>query len=139
MDEKTENFLLYAIADDWTPLNDFDVLVARLEPDNYSRAYVLDVMRDLGERGLIRFGSFTAPVRPWTAWDVPVAESIARVANGYNGEPGYLQIADGEIYVNEVLRAEITEAGLARLRQLGDPYDKYGDPWIDDPYSRADP
>ncbi|WP_157103860.1 hypothetical protein [Nocardia harenae] len=139
MNEKAEHFLLHAISDDWTSLSEFDVILAKLEPEKYSRQFVLDSIRDLGERGLIRFGSFSAPIRPWTPWDMTVTEAVDRIANGYGNKVGYLDLADDEIYMSELLRAEITDSGRARLHQLGDPYDKYGDPWIDDPFSRADP
>lgn len=133
MNKKSEHFLLCTISDDWTPLSDFHVVLAKLEPENFSRAFVLDAMRSLGERGLIRFGSFTPPIRPWTPWDLSVEESISRIAHGFDGRVGYLDLEDSEVYSSEIVRAEITEAGLDRLRELGDPYEIYGDPWEDDP------
>ncbi|MFC8046874.1 hypothetical protein [Nocardia sp. NPDC057353] len=139
MNEKAENFLLHAISDDWTPLSEFDVILSTLQPEDYSRAFVLDAIRQFGERGWIRFGSFTGPGNAWTPWDISVQQAISRVADGYEGRVGYLHMDPVEVDRSEILRAEITEAGLERLRQLGDPYDNYGDPWADDPLSRADP
>ncbi|UGT60880.1 hypothetical protein [Nocardia asteroides] len=132
MNKKSEHFLLYTISDDWTPLSDFHVVLQKLEPERFDRAFVLDAMRSLGERGLIRFGSFTAPVRPWTPWELSVEDSISRVAHGFDEHVGYLASSDGEVHHTEILRAEITEAGVELLRELGDPYEIHGDPWIDD-------
>ncbi|MFC8530212.1 hypothetical protein [Nocardia sp. NPDC057227] len=137
MDAKSENSLLHAISDDWTPLGEFDVALSTLEPEHYSRAFVLDAIRHIGDRGWIRFGSFTG--NGWEPWDIPVERAVARIADGYEGRVGYLRMDPIEVGRSEILRAEITEAGLERLRQLRDPYDLYGDPWADDPLSRADP
>lgn len=134
MNKKSEHFLLYTISDDWTPLQDFHVVLERLEPEHFDRLFVLDAMRSLGDRGLIRFGSFTAPIRPWTPWALSVEDSISRIAHGFDEYVGYLNLDDGEIYLSEILRAEITQAGLDLLRELGDPYDIYDDPWPDDPW-----
>ncbi|WP_067656000.1 hypothetical protein [Nocardia harenae] len=134
MNKKSEHFLLYTISDDWTPLNDFHVVLEKLEPERFDRVFVLDAMRRPGDRGFIRVGSFTAPIRPWTPWELSVEDSISRVAHGFDDHVGYLNLDDAEIYRSEILRAEITAAGRELLRELGDPYDIYGDPWADDPW-----
>ncbi|UGT64187.1 hypothetical protein [Nocardia asteroides] len=59
-------------------------------------------------------------------------KAIARIADGHNGERGYLDCPDDEVGRCEVFRADLTEAGSERLRQLGDPYEIHGDPWADD-------
>lgn len=137
MDEILEHFLLYGISDDWAAVGEFHGTVEKLQPEGFSRHRVLEIIKELTEAGMIRLGAFSGSGRPWQPWDAPIDEAIDRIARGYNGERGYLSISDDEIGSNEVFRAEITEAGRARLRDLGDPYEKYGDPWFDDPYLNA--
>ncbi|MBF6167437.1 hypothetical protein IU486_22150 [Streptomyces gardneri] len=137
MIEKLENFLLYHVSDDWAPIGEFDGTVEKIAPKEYSRVYVLGILEELANEGYIQFGSFPGGGRSWEPWTVGTEESISRVAHGYNGVPGYLSIADNEIGGSEVFRAKLTEVGRHRLHELGDPYEKYGDPWADDPYLHA--
>lgn len=137
MNKILENFLLYGISDDWAPLAEFEMKVRKLTPKEYSRESVLDVIRQLLESGYIRAGAFAGGGRSWEPWEVSVDEAIQRIAHGFNGVPGYLDIAEKEIGTNEVFRAELTESGRTRLEELGDPYDNYGDPWYDDPALNA--
>ncbi|NEW40203.1 hypothetical protein GV792_17320 [Nocardia cyriacigeorgica] len=137
MDEKLENFLLYGISDDWAAIGEFHGTAEKLDRVNFSRQRVLEIVEELAEAGLIRLGAFPGNGRSWEPWDASIDEAIHRIAYGYNGQRGYLSIADEEIGSNEVFRAEITDAGVRRLRELGDPYEKYGDPWSDDPFLRA--
>ncbi|NEW58674.1 hypothetical protein GV794_23965 [Nocardia cyriacigeorgica] len=137
MDEKLENFLLYGISDDWAAIGEFHGTVEKLAPEDFSRKRVLEIIEELSETGLIRLGAFPGNGRSWEPWEISVGEAIHRITDGYNGQRGYLSITDDEIGSNEVFRAEITDAGMARLRELGDPYEKYGDPWSDDPFLRA--
>ncbi|MGY5309689.1 hypothetical protein [Nocardia gipuzkoensis] len=137
MIEKLENFLLYNVSDDWAAIGEFDGTVEKIAPEEYSRAYVLAILRELADKGYIDFGAFPGGGRSWEAWAVGAEEAIRRVSHGYNGVPGYLGIRDDEIGSNEVFRAKLTEDGRRRLQQLGDPYENYGDPWADDPYLHA--
>ncbi|WP_431941721.1 hypothetical protein [Nocardia grenadensis] len=129
MNEKLEHFLLYELSDDWAPIATFDGMVARITPDHYSRENVLGILRELATRGFIRFGAFPGENQTWEPWDASIEESIHRIAYGYNDVPGYLKISDEEIGSNEVFRADLLDAGEERLAQLGNPYEKYGDPW----------
>ncbi|WP_063009366.1 hypothetical protein [Nocardia kruczakiae] len=132
--EKLESFLLYHVSDDWAPIGEFDGTVEAVAPDEYSRSNVLAIIKELTDNGYIRLGAFPGGGRSWEPWDVPVDEAIHRISHGYNGTPGYLDIAEDEIGACEIFRAAITETGRERLRALGDPYEKYGDPWENDPY-----
>ncbi|GAA5056644.1 hypothetical protein [Nocardia callitridis] len=138
MNTKLENFLLYAIADDWAAIAEFDASVRKISPDEYSRREVLRIIRELASRSYISLGAFPGGGRSWEPWDVSLDEEIRRIALGYNNAHGYLDISDDEIGSNEVFRAAITQEGRKRLQDLGDPYEKYGDPWADDPFLRAD-
>ncbi|MEV6322659.1 hypothetical protein AB0M45_15920 [Nocardia sp. NPDC051787] len=133
MNEKLEHFLLYELSDDWAAIATFDGMVAKITPENYSRANVLDIIRELAIKGYIRFGAFPGGGRSWESWDVPIDEALQRVAHGYNNVSGYLDIPESEIGSNEVFRADLVERGEQRLVELGNPYDKYGDPWADTP------
>ncbi|MGS2807310.1 hypothetical protein [Nocardia sp. MW-W600-9] len=138
MNTKLENFLLYAIDDDWAPIAEFDADVQKITPGEYSRRRVLEVIQDLATRGYIQLGAFPGGGRSWEPWTVPVEDGIRRIAEGFNNSTGYLEISDTEIGSSEVFRAAITSAGRKRLNELGDPYEIYGDPWSDDPLLRAD-
>ncbi|MGW4737471.1 hypothetical protein [Nocardia xishanensis] len=133
MNEKLEHFLLYELSDDWAAVATFDGMVARITPEAYSRGVVLNVIRELAAKGYIRFGSFPGGGRGWEPWDVSIDEAIHRVAHGYNGIPGYLDIPESAIGSTEVFRADLLEKGEQRLAELGSPYEKYGDPWVDTP------
>jgi hypothetical protein len=135
--EKLEHFLLYNVSDDWAPIGEFDGTVEKIAPEDYSRTYVLRIIEELANKGYIEFGSFPGGGRSWEPWTIGTEESIRRVSQGYNQVPGYLSISDNEIGASEVFRAKLTEAGRHRLCELGDPYEKYGDPWADDPYLHA--
>ncbi|BDT84908.1 hypothetical protein FMUAM8_06720 [Nocardia cyriacigeorgica] len=65
----------------------------------------------------------------WEPWPVSIDEAIDRITHGYNGVPGYLQIDDDAIGSNEAFRADLIVVGEQRLRELGNPYESYGDPW----------
>ncbi|MGQ4617306.1 hypothetical protein [Nocardia sp. R7R-8] len=137
MIEKLENFLLYNISDDWAPIGEFDGTIEKIVPEEYSRAHVIGIIRELSNKGYIQLGAFPGDGRSWEPWTVGTEESIDRISYGHNNVPGYLNIPDSEIGSNEVFRAKITEKGRQRLQELGDPYEKYGDPWADDPYLHA--
>ncbi|MEU6831039.1 hypothetical protein ABZ894_20510 [Nocardia beijingensis] len=137
MIEKLENFLLYNVSDDWAPIGEFDGTIEKIAAEEYSRTYVLRVVEELANEGYIEFGAFPGGGRGWEPWNVGTKEAIRRISDGYNGVPGYLSIADSEIGSSEIFRARITESGRRRLRELGDPYENYGDPWADDPYLHA--
>lgn len=132
-----ENFLLYGISDDWAPLSEFEKNIRTPTPSEYSRQAVLEEIRKLLDKGDIRAGAFPGGGRSWEPWEVPAEEAIQRIARGFNGVPGYLDISEEEIGSSEVFRAEITERGRSRLQALGDPYENYGDPWYDDPTLNA--
>lgn len=133
MNPVMEHFLLFGISDDWAPLAEFEKAVRRFYPERYSREFVLDVIRNFAEAGYIRLGAFPGGGKSWEPWNVSTAEGIRRIADGFNNVPGYLTIPEAEIGSSEVFRAEITESGKKMLESLGDPYEKYGDPWHDDP------
>ncbi|MGQ4599532.1 hypothetical protein [Nocardia sp. R6R-6] len=133
MNEKLEHFLLHELSDDWTPIGTFDGMVAKIVPASYSRGFVLDVIRELATKGYIRFGAFPGRGRSWEPWYVTIDEALQRVAHGHNHIVGYLDISENEIGSNEVFRADLVERGEQRLAELGNPYEKYGDPWADTP------
>lgn len=137
MMDKLEGFLLYNVSDDWAPIGEFDGTVERVAPEEYSRTNVLGVIKFLADEGYILLGAFPGGGRGWEPWDVSSEEAIHRIAHGYDDIPGYLEISDDEIGSSEVFRAAITDSGRNRLQELGDPYEKYGDPWEDDPYLRS--
>ncbi|MGV9677345.1 hypothetical protein ACWDSJ_18895 [Nocardia sp. NPDC003482] len=137
-DPVMEHFLLFGVSDDWAPLAEFEKAVRRFYPERYSREFVLRIIRRFAEEGYIRLGAFPGGGRSWEPWDVSIDEGMRRIALGYNGIPGYLGIPEEEIGSSEVFRAEITEFGRKRLDSLGNPYEKYGDPWHDDPYLTAE-
>ncbi|MEU1547961.1 hypothetical protein [Nocardia sp. NPDC005745] len=58
MIEKLENFLLYNVSDDWAPIGEFDGTIEKIAAEEYSRTYVLDVIRELANEGHIEFGAF---------------------------------------------------------------------------------
>ncbi|WP_306365683.1 hypothetical protein [Nocardia sp. CC227C] len=129
MNEKVEHFLLYELTDDWMPIGAFDAIISTVSPEAYSRMRVLEAIRELAEREFIRFGAFPGGGRTWEPWDVSLDEAIDRIAYGYNNVPGYLAVPYCEISSNEVFRADLLEKGERRLVELGNPYDRYGDPW----------
>lgn len=131
--EKLEHFLLYELTDDWAPIGTFDGMVAAITPENYSRETVLETIRELASKGYIRFGAFPGGGRSREPWNVSIDESIGRIAHGYNGIRGYLDISDDEIGSNEVFRADLIERGERRASELGNPYERYGDPWTGKP------
>ncbi|MGQ4617310.1 hypothetical protein [Nocardia sp. R7R-8] len=131
INEKIEHFLLYELSDDWAAIATFDGMVAKINPESYSREFVLDAIREIATKGYIRFGAFPGGGRLWEAWDVTIDEAIHRIAHGHNNVSGYLEIPVSEIGSNEVFRAELIERGEQRLAELGNPYKKYGDPWAD--------
>ncbi|WP_174188012.1 hypothetical protein [Nocardia barduliensis] len=137
MIEKLENFLLCNVSDDWAPIGEFDGTIEKIAAEEYSRTYVLDVIRELANEGHIEFGAFPGGGKGWEPWNVGIEEAIRQISDGYDGVPGYLRIPDDEIGSSEIFRAKITESGRRRLRELGDPYENYGDPWADDPYLHA--
>ncbi|MFD0363892.1 hypothetical protein ACFQZZ_20775 [Nocardia sp. GCM10030253] len=138
MNEKLENFLLYGISDDWAAVAEFDGNVKKISPEIYSRSKVLEIIREIAERGYIQLGAFPGGGRSWEPWDVSIDVAMDRIAHGYNGVAGYMSVPEDDIGSNEVFRAAITDGGRERLRELGDPYEKYGDPWSDDPLLRVD-
>lgn len=138
IDPRLEHFLLYELSDDWMPLGSFVALTERITPDDCSSGRVLAIIRDLAERGLLRLGGWPGDGRPWEPWDVSLDEAMDRIAHGFNGEVGYLEASPRQAATTEVFRAEITALGETRLRELGDPYELYGDPWWDDPNMRAE-
>ncbi|MFF7942006.1 hypothetical protein ACFZC5_20020 [Nocardia gamkensis] len=137
MIKKLENFLLYNVLGDWATLGEFDGTIEKIAAEEYSRACILDVIEELGNKGYIEFGAFPGGGKGWQPWNVGTEEAIRRISEGYNGVPGYLSIADSAIGSTEIFRARITESGRRRLWELGDPYENYGDPWADDPYLHA--
>nr|WP_141216397.1 hypothetical protein [Rhodococcus sp. 06-621-2] len=56
-----------------------------------------------------------------------------RITNGHFGEPGVLDATDEELSNTEIVRAAITDKGSARVAELGNPYEKYGNHWDSDP------
>ncbi|WP_305779796.1 hypothetical protein [Nocardia nova] len=138
MNPVMEHFLLFGISDDLAPVAEFERSVWRFCPDRYSRDFVLDVIRQFTESGYIRLGAFPGGGKLWEPWDVSIDEGIHRVATGYNNVSGYLEIREDQIGSSEIFRAEITDQGRKRLELLGNPYEKYGDPWHDDPYLTAE-
>ena len=137
IDSASENFLLYAISDDWAQAGEFFEHAQKFAPDEYSRQYVIELVRELIERGYIEIGNISDGDRPWVPWGLPIEETIQRIAHGHEGIPGLLTMPESELGPNELFRARITAQGSARLAELGDPYEKYGDPWFDDPYLNA--
>ncbi|WP_249358748.1 hypothetical protein [Nocardia cyriacigeorgica] len=104
-------------------------MFARIAHEEYSRQAILDLIQEFAEKNYIRFGAFPGGGRLWEPWTVSIDEAIDRIAHGYNGVPGYLQIDYDAIGSNEVFRADLIEGGERRLSELGNPYEKYGDPW----------
>ncbi len=96
MIEKLENFLLYNVSDDWAAIGEFGGTVEKIAPEEYSRAYVLAILRELADKGYIEFGAFPGGGRSWEVWTVGTEEAIRRVSHGYNGVPGYLGIRDDD-------------------------------------------
>ncbi|TLF82573.1 hypothetical protein [Nocardia cyriacigeorgica] len=138
IDTAYENFLLYSISDDWAQLGQFVEHARKFAPEQYTREYVLDLIRELVLRGYIEIGNISPESDPpWRPWDVPVDEAIQRIAHGRNGITGLLEMPEADLGPNELFRARLTALGRARLAELGDPYEKYGDPWFDDPYLNA--
>lgn len=131
MDEILEHFILYGVSDDWAPLDEFVSNVNRITPTNRSRERVLEIIRELAEKGYTQLGAFPGGGEGWKPWDVPVDEAMRRIAHGFNGEAGYLDLPDDRIGRSEVFRAALTPNGEARLAELGNPYDIYGDPFYD--------
>lgn len=138
IDTAFENFLLYAISDDWTQLGEFVEHARKFAPEQYTREYVLDLIRELVLGGYIEIGNISPGSNPpWRPWDVSVDEAIHRIARGCNGITGLLEMPESDLGPNELFRARLTALGRARLAELGDPYENYGDPWFDDPYLNA--
>lgn len=137
IDPAYENFLLYAISDDWAQLGEFVEHARKFAPAEYSRQYVLELVREFIERGYIEIGNIADGNPPWVPWNVSVDETMRRIANGYRGVAGLLTMPESELGPNELFRAQLTDRGEARLAEMGDPYEKYGDPWFDDPYLNA--
>lgn len=138
MNRVVENFLLYEISDDWTTIGEIDAVVRQLDrlmAVDYSRERVLSLVRELLESEYIEAGCGGGAY--WEPWGVSIDEAIRRIAYGFGGVPGYLEVSDDEIVFNEVFRANLTERGESRLEKLGDPYEDYGDPWYDDPFANV--
>jgi hypothetical protein len=137
IDPAYENFLLYAISDDWAQLGEFVEHARKFAPEEYSREYVIELVREFLVRGYIEIGNISDGDPAWTPWDVSVEEAIHRIAHGYNGVEGVLTMHEADLGPNELFRAAITVRGRDRLAEMGDPYEAYGDPWFDDPYLNA--
>lgn len=138
MSRVLENFLLYAISDDWAPLAEFDHTIKTLTPHQYSREFVMDIIKEMADKQLIELGSFPGGNHSWEPWDTPVEQGITRIWHGDTAHPGYQNIPDADIATCEIFRAHITPSGRERLAALGDPYENYGDPWYNDPYLKAE-
>lgn len=120
-----ENFLLYALSDDWSPFEIFDGPARRFMGDGYSRGRVIEVIEELVECGYIELGDLTGPGGRWAKWDIPLDQAIKRITQ---------QGDASSIESSSVFWANLTPKGHRRLAELGDPYETYGDPWYDDPY-----
>ena len=137
IDPAYENFLLYAISDDWAQLGEFVEHAQKFAPREYSRQYVLELVREFVDRGYIEIGSLSPGTPPWNPWGVSIEETMQRIAHGYNNVPGLLDMPEADLGPNELFRAKLTPVGRAQLETMGDPYEKYGDPWFDDPFLNA--
>lgn len=102
MNEKLANFLLYNVSDDWAAIGEFDGTVEKVAPEGYSRAHVLGVIAELARRGDIEIGAFPGGGRSWEPWRVDVDEAVRRIAEGYNGEAGYLALPEDAIGSSEI-------------------------------------
>ncbi|RRQ27396.1 hypothetical protein DK926_12960 [Rhodococcus sp. Eu-32] len=140
IDRRLEHFLLYEMSDDWMPVGAFASLIRRITPDAYSRRQILDVISEIAARGHLRFGGWAMETsKTWEPWAVPHDVAMSRIANGFKGSVGVLNATDKELATTEVFRADLTDAGFARLSELGgDPYEIYGDPWEGDPLMAAE-
>ncbi|WP_072804146.1 hypothetical protein [Rhodococcoides yunnanense] len=133
IDERLEHFLLFEMSDDWMPVGSFASLIRRITPASYTRARILEVIAEIAARGYLRFGGWAMEsTRTWAPWEVSDDIAISRIANGFEGSLGVLNATDDELADSEVFRADITDAGLARVAELGNPYEVYGDPWEGD-------
>lgn len=128
IDSRLEHFLLNTLADDWIPFGEFLMYARRVTPDDADPERVAEIIRELAERGLIILGSWGESGR-WEPWDSSIDEGMQRIAEGFNGEAGYRRATEQELGSTEVFRADLTPAGQAILRALGDPFELYGDPW----------
>ncbi|MDJ0362741.1 hypothetical protein [Rhodococcus sp. H29-C3] len=130
IDKRLEHFLLFEMSDDWMPVGAFASLIRRITPAGYSRQRILEVIAEIAAKGQLRFGGWAMKTtQTWEPWGVSDEVAISRIANGFEGSPGVLNATDKELANTEVFRADITDAGLARLAELGNPYEIYGDPW----------
>lgn len=136
-DERLEHFLLFEMADDWMSLGEFAYFIRSISPAEYSREKIIDVISGLAKIGYLRFGGWSMETRTWAPWEIKDEAAMERIARGYLGEPGVLNATDDELSVTEIFRADITEAGLDRLAELGNPYEKYGNPWESDPLKQG--
>lgn len=132
-DERLQHFLLFEMDDDWLSLGEFAYFIRRISPAGYTRRKILDVISELAQSGYLRFGGWSMASKTWAPWEVSEEVAMDRITNGYPGEPGVLDATDEELSNTEIFRADITDKGLARLAELGNPYEKYGNPWESDP------
>lgn len=135
IDPVSENFILYAISDDWSEIGVFVDHVKKFYAEKSSDPeFLLSLVRELGARGYLEFGWLPTGEAEWDPWDTPIGESIDRIAYGFGGRPGFLSMDESDVRSTETVRVCLTKLGRDRLEALGDPYEKYGDPWYDDPY-----
>ncbi|OAK51721.1 hypothetical protein [Rhodococcoides kyotonense] len=136
-DERLEHFLLFEMADDWMSVGEFDYFIRSISPAGHTRDKLLSTIAGLARAGYFRFGGWSMESKTWEPWDVSDDVAMERISHGYLGEPGVLNATDRELSLTEVFRADITEAGLARVARLGNPYEKYGNPWESDPLKQG--
>lgn len=105
IDAAYENFLLYAISDDWAQLGEFVEQAQKFAPREYSRQYVLELIREFVERGYIEIGNLSPGTPPWAPWGVSVEETVQRIAHGYNGVPGLLDVPESDLGSSELFRS----------------------------------
>ncbi|WP_280301295.1 hypothetical protein [Nocardia neocaledoniensis] len=138
MDLISENFVLYAISDDWSELGVFMDHVKKFHPEHTGdKQYALALIRALHESGYLEFGWLPDRDKEWTPWKASTDEAIHLIAHGYGGRPGILEMSEQQIRETETVRVNLTALGRSRLNELGDPYETYGDPWHDDPFLNA--
>ncbi|MGN7133756.1 hypothetical protein ACTHQY_10815 [Rhodococcoides corynebacterioides] len=138
IDPRLEHFLLYELDDDWMPLGPFVGTVRQIDPENCSTERVAAIIEEFIRNQWMIPGSWSTETGTWEPWHVNVEEAMARIAEGYEGEAGYIGADEEELATTEVFRGEITEVGRRRLDDLGSPYEKYGDPWESNPSLKAE-